>query len=50
MKMANIVEITDHMINIVEDYAEIMGVEVNITVEIQDDRPMFTVEFIKEST
>lgn len=48
--MANIVEIADHMINMVEDYAEMMGVSVVIETEIRDDRPIITVEFMKEPT
>jgi hypothetical protein len=46
--MANIVEIADHMINMVEDYAEIMGVEVVIEAESRGDQIILTVEIMKE--
>ena len=46
-EMTDIVEIADHMINIVEDYAEMMGVSVVIETEIQDDGLMFTVQIMK---
>jgi hypothetical protein len=45
--MTDIVEIADHMINIVEDYAEMMGVSVVIETEIRDDSLIFTVQVMK---
>lgn len=46
--MTDIVEIADHMINIVEDYAEIMGVSVVIDNEIRDNQIVFTVQVTQE--
>jgi frataxin-like iron-binding protein CyaY len=45
--MTDIVEIADHMINMVEDYAEIMGVEVIIETEIRNDILTITVQIMK---
>ena len=45
--MTEIIEIADHMINIVEDYAEMMGVSVVIDNEIRDDQIVFTVQVVK---
>lgn len=47
--MTDIIEIAEHMINIVEDYAEIMGVSVVIDNEIQSDQIVFTVYLKKEN-
>lgn len=45
--MTDSVEIAEHMINIVEDYAEIMGISVVIDCRVQDDQPVFTVQVMK---
>lgn len=45
--MADIVEIAEHVINMVEDYAEIMGVSVVIDTEIQGDQIVFTVRIME---
>lgn len=47
--MTEIIEIADYMINIVEDYAEMMGVSVVIDNEIRDDQIVFTVQLKKEN-
>jgi hypothetical protein len=45
--MTDIVEIADHMVNMVEDYAELMGVIVDIETESRGDQIILTVEIMK---
>ena len=46
--MTNIVEIADHMVNLVEDYAELMGVSVVVEAEFKGNAAIFTAYITKE--